>query len=289
MLDPRKNYRKITQWIATTVVCVIAATVCLSNTYSTQPIIGLCIAFLLLCFIGIFYKTTTIQHLRPLILFVTLAYFGFVAGGCSCILFYFQGFVLFLMGKTTFLFSFSFAVILAILVLSVIFGPLWCGWICWLGALQEFIFKQNKWKWWKTKKTQQILIYIQTIAFVALVLWVIFMQRPVLCAYDPFISVFKLKIFNWIGYITVPLLLISSLFIYRPFCRILCPIGWLLYVIKFIPFAAKLKLVECTECRKCHSYCKLNAIRDKQIDKTCIMCGECKKANCNPIINISIT
>ena len=281
MLDSRNNHSKIIQGIAVIVLCAITGMVCLSDSYNTQSIIGLCVVFLLLCFIGIFYKTTTIQHLRPLILFASLIYFGFIAGGCNCVLFYFQGFILFLTGKTAF--WISFVVILTMLVLSVIFGPIWCGWLCWLGVLQEFIFKKNKWKLLKTKKTQKILIFIQTLTFAALVLWIIIAQRPVLCAYDPFISIFKLRIFNWIGYITVPLLLISSLFIYRPFCRILCPIGWLLYIIKFIPFAAKLKLTECTNCRKCHAYCNMHAIHNKQVNKTCMMCGECKKANCNTL------
>ena len=282
MLDSRNNYCKIIHWIAIVAVCAITVTAFLSNKYSTQTVIGLCAVFLLFGMIGILFKTTTIQSLRPLILLSSMIYFGFMAGGCNCILFYFQGFILFVIGKTTF--WLSFVVILSILSLSVIFGPIWCGWLCWLGAVQEFIFKQNKWKLLQTKKTQQILIYIQTCAFITLTLWVIISQRPVLCTYDPFISIFKLKIFNWVGYVSVPLLLISSLFIYRPFCRILCPIGWLLYIIKFIPFAAKLKIVECNGCKKCYSYCKLNAIHDGQIDKTCIMCGECKKAKCRAII-----
>ncbi|MCL1851292.1 MAG: 4Fe-4S binding protein [Bacteroidetes bacterium] len=279
MLDSRNNYRKKLGWIATGAVCAITATACLSDTYNTQSIIGLCVAFLLLCIIGLSFKTTTIQHFRPLILLCSLVYFGFIAGGCNCILFYFQGFILFLMGKSAFWLSFT--VIMVILILSVIFGSIWCGWLCWLGALQEFIFRQNKWRLLKTKKAQKILIYIQTLLFVSLVIWVVISQRPVLCAYDPFVAIFKLKIFNWMGYITVPLLIISSLFIYRPFCRIFCPIGWLLYIIKFIPFAAKLKLVGCTDCRKCHSYCKTDAIHDREVEKTCILCGECKRANCS--------
>jgi polyferredoxin len=279
MLDSRNNYRKITGWIATIAVCVITAIACLSNTYATQPVLGLCVAFLMFCIIGLLFKTTAIQDFRPLILLCSLVYFGFIMKGCPCILFYFQGFILFLMGKTTFWLSFK--IIIDILILSAIFGPIWCGWLCWLGALQEFLFQKNKWKLLKTKNTQKVLIYIQTAIFVVLVLWLLFAQRPALCAYDPFVSIFKMKIFHWTGYITVPLLIISFLFIYRPFCRIVCPIGWLLYIIKFIPFAAKLKFVECKGCLKCHSYCKTDAIHDKEVAKTCIMCGECKKANCN--------
>lgn len=278
MLDSRNNHSKIVTWIATLAVCAVTITACLSNTYNTQSIIGLCVVFLLLCVIGVSYKTNTIQHLRPLILLCSLVYFGFMMGGCPCLLFYFQGFILFLLGKTAF--WLSFVVIVVLLVLSIIFGAVWCGWLCCLGALQEFIFRQNRWKLLQTQKAQKILIYIQTVAFVALVLWIIFTQRPVLCAYDPFIAIFRLKIFNWVGYITVPLLIVSSLFIYRPFCRIFCPIGWLLYVVKFIPFAAKLKIVECTDCKRCHSYCKLHAIQKNRVEKTCMMCGECKKLNC---------
>ena len=265
-------------WVATVAMSALLTTVCFSNTYNTQSLIGLCIALLLLCIIGITFKTTTIQHFRPLILFSALVYFGFIMGGCPCILFYFQGFILFLLGKSFFWIPFT--VIAAILVLSVIFGPVWCGWLCWLGALQEFIYRKTKWELLKTGKAQKILLYIQIAAFVALILWIILTKRPIFCSYDPFISIFRLRIFNWAGYITVPLLLISSLFIYRPFCRILCPIGLMLYVVKFLPFAATLKIVNCTGCQKCHTHCKLHAIHDKKIEKTCILCGECKKVNC---------
>ena len=268
-------------WITTVAVCAITATASLSKTYNTQPIIGLCVAFLLLCIIGLAYKTTTIQQMRPLIILCSLIYFGFVLGGCPCLLFYFQGFVLFMLGKTAF--WFSFCAIIAIIVLSVVFGPIWCGWLCWLGALQEFLFQQNRWNLLKSEKTQRVLFCIQTSAFVALVIWIIFTQRPVLCGYDPFLSIVRLKIFNWTGYITVPVLLVSSLLIYRPFCRILCPIGWLLYVVKYLPFAAKLKISECSDCRKCHHYCKLHAIHNKKVEKTCMLCGECKKSNCSTI------
>ena len=267
--------------LATITVSIFTVMVCFSKSYNTQPIIGLCIAFLLLCVIGLFYKTKTIQHYRPLILLISLVWFGFIAAGCNCILFYFQGFILFLMGNTAF--WLSFVVILSIITLSVVFGAIWCSWICWLGALQEFIYQKNKWRLFKSKKTQKILIFIQIFAFVALVLWIIVLQRPVLCSYDPFISIFRLKFFNRIGYISVPLLLISSLFIYRPFCRTLCPIGLLMYLVKYLPFAKQLKLNNCTGCKKCHSYCKLDAIEEKKVNPTCIMCGECKKSNCSAI------
>ena len=284
MLDTGNYYRKIIKLISTVAISTLLITVCLSNSYQTQSTIGLCVGLLLFCVIGLFYNMTALQYLRPIILLMSLVYFGFISGGCNCILFYFQSFILFLLGKTAFWIGFTTIVI--IVIFSVVFGPIWCGWICCLGALQEFIFKKNKWKLLKLKKAQKKLIYIQTIAFVASSLWVLFAQRPVFCAYDPFISIFKLKIYNWIGYITVPLLLISSLFIYRPFCRILCPIGWLLYIVKLLPFAAKLKLVTCTDCKKCHSHCKLNAIHGKKIENTCNLCGECKITTC-PSITLS--
>jgi len=230
MLDSRNNYRKIAAWLATGAMSVLLVLACLSETYNTRSIIGLCVVFLLFCIIGLLLRTKAIQHFRPLILLCSLIYFGFMVGGCFCILFFFQGFILFLSGNGAF--WLSFVVILTILVLSFIFGAIWCGWLCWLGALQDFIYKKNKWNLLKTSGAQKILRYIQIVAFVALVVWVLITQRPVLCSYDPFISIFRLKIFNWVGYITVPLLLVSSLLIHRPFCRILCPIGLMVWGVK---------------------------------------------------------
>jgi len=274
------NCHKIVMGIATVAMSALLIAVCVSETYSTQAVIGITFVLWLLCIIGLLFETKYIQFFRPLILLASLIYFGFLSGGCSCILFYFQGFILFLVGKTAF--WLSFAVITTIIVLSVVFGAVWCGWLCWLGALQEFLFQQNKWNLFQSKKAQQMLFYVQISAFVIFVSWVIFTQRPVLCGYDPFISIFRFKIFNWVGYITVPFLLLSSLFIYRPFCRI-CPIGLILYVIKYFPFAAKLKIIGCSHCNRCSSHCKMNAIQDEAIEKTCILCGECKKAACKSI------
>jgi len=254
MLDSRNNYRKIIAWGTTIAMGALLVIVCLSNRYNTQSIIGLCVVFLLFCLIGLLHKTKPIQQFRPLILLGSLIYFGFIVGGCFCILYFFQGFILFLMGKTAYWLSFT--IVITILVLSVIFGAIWCSWLCWLGAFQDFIYKKNKWNLLKTKKAQKILLYIQIAAFIALVIWVIMTQRPVLCGYDPFLSVFRLRIFNWVGYITVPLLLISSLLICRPFCRILCPIGLMVYFTKYLPFSAKMKSSGCTNCPTCHPGCK---------------------------------
>ena len=216
--------------MATITLSVLLVLACLSETYNTRSIIGLCIAFLLFCIIGLLLKTKTIQHFRPFILLASLIYFGFMVGGCFCILFFFQGFILFIAGNGAY--WLSFVVVVTILVLSFIFGAIWCSWLCWLGALQEFIYKKNRLNLLKTRKAQKILRYIQIAAFVALVIWVLLTQRPVLCSYDPFLSIFRLRIFNWVGYITVPLLLISSLFIQRPFCRMLCPIGLMVWGVK---------------------------------------------------------
>jgi len=217
-------------WTATVAMSALLVMACLSETYNTRSIIGLCVALLLFCIIGLLLKTKTIQHFRPLILLASLVYFGFMAGGCFCILYFFQGFILFIMGNT--FYWLSFVVVITILVLTYIFGAIWCGWLCWLGALQEFIYKKNKLNLLKTSVAQKILRYIQITAFVVLVIWVSVTQRPVLCSYDPFISVFKLRIFNGVGYITVPLLLLSSLLTHRPFCRMLCPLGLMIRGVK---------------------------------------------------------
>jgi polyferredoxin len=282
MLDSRNYYRKIAGWVATVAMSALLVTVCLSEKYNTQSHIGVCVVLLLLCIIGLLFKTTAIQHFRPLILLSMLVYFGFITTACSCVLFFFQGFILFLMGNSAF--WLSFVLIVAIMVLSVVFGAIWCGWICWLGAFQEFIYQKNKWALLKTKKAQQILLTIQVASCIALVIWILVTKRPVLCSYDPFISVFKLKIFNGVGYITVPLLLVSSLFIYRPFCRIFCPIGLMLYAVKYLPFAAQFKITACKDCGKCQTHCKLHAISGQKVEKTCNRCGECKKERCDYLV-----
>ncbi len=102
----------------------------------------------------------------------------------------------------------------------------------------------------------------------------------------PFKVAFNLFSANLTGYILLGILLLSSLFIYRPFCKAICPAGLIFGWITKIPGASILGIKSsCTGCKTCSTSCDINAItRKDKISKLdnqeCIMCGECMN-DCN--------
>jgi thiol-disulfide isomerase/thioredoxin/Fe-S-cluster-containing hydrogenase component 2 len=70
------------------------------------------------------------------------------------------------------------------------------------------------------------------------------------------------------------IVIVGSVFIYRFFCRVLCPLGALYGLFnKFAFFGIKLDRPKCVDCGKCISKCKMDI---KEVgDHECINCGEC--------------
>ena len=85
-----------------------------------------------------------------------------------------------------------------------------------------------------------------------------------------------------VNYIVVGLLIVLSLFVNRPFCRAICPIGFVLGWVARIPYAQKLHIDStCGGCGKCETVCDKGAISGEKLHKhkvdvnACILCGEC--------------
>lgn len=239
------------------------------------------ILFMLLALISIFYHTKWIHYFRYPILMGSLVYFGFILGGCPCILVMFNDTLLLFSGKTALL---VYPILLLIIILmTILFGKIWCGWLCHFGALQEFLFRNPRMQLLRSKLAQKVLHIIQKATFIALGIWILVAQINIVCTYDPFIKIFTLSASGWLAYLLVGLLIGSSVLIYRPFCRAICPVGMLLNYTSQLPFANKIVLDGCTECKKCHKYCKMGSIHDKKVDMACIACGECNQSKCEGI------
>ena len=72
-------------------------------------------------------------------------------------------------------------------------------------------------------------------------------------------------------------LIISSVFIYRPFCRFVCPLGAIYSAFnRTAVLGVQLDEQKCTRCGACAAVCKLDVRRVN--DRECIRCGECANA-----------
>jgi polyferredoxin len=169
----------------------------------------------------------------------------------------------------------------ALVVATYLFGRVWCGWLCHLGGIQDFLFRSSKMKILISAKSQKTLKVIRYVVFVAWVLQLLVMKRNLYCEYDPFKSLFNLIFTDWASLALLLLLLVSSVLIYRPFCRMICPVGVLLGLTSKLPGARRIKVSsQCVNCGLCVKECGMHAISKKEnnaaVDhEDCIACGEC--------------
>jgi polyferredoxin len=267
--------------------------------------VGINILFILLAVISLLMSSSWagsrgMRTARYVLLAASVVYLGFVRGGCPCVISYFQNAFLFLLGKKIMIGFFVPFVVL--LVLTYIYGKVWCGWLCPLGGLQDLIYlgrwpklKNSKFfKLFRTKIAQVVMRSIQIVSFVALLMVLILKQMPLYCRIDPFKPIFRilkndgliqLVESGWLMWTLIVVLIVSSLLIYRPFCKAFCPAGLLMNWVSMIPGAHRIKIDgdSCKHCKRCEKKCPMSAIHDDKVDNTCIHCGECLSTKCKYI------
>lgn len=242
---------------------------------------------------GILVRFKTTRNFRGWFLLGSLFIVGFYKAGCTtCPIGGFQDFFLFIFGysedwKTIIWF-------IAIIPITYIFGRVYCGWICHLGALQEFLYLPGRIKLLQSPKAQKYLRISRYVLLAALIVQLIIMGTKYWCRIDPFVNIFGFRDFYKmisgtivfdheliIIIVLVALLLISSVFTFRSFCRTACPVGLVLGLIEKIPGASVIGIEgDCAGCKLCNAACNSRAIvrneKFSTIDNSdCIMCGDC--------------
>jgi polyferredoxin len=173
------------------------------------------------------------------------------------------------------------------ILLAVLFGPVFCGWVCPLGTLQEWISKIGR-KIFKKNYNKIIPYkydkYLRFLRYVVLA-WVIYMTaatgKIAFEAYDPFYTLFNLWSSELAvsGVIVLVLVVVASLFVERPWCKYACPYGAFLGVFNtFRVFGIKRNTSSCVSCKLCDKSCPMNinvsealAVKNHQ----CISCMKC--------------
>ncbi len=213
-------------------------------------------------------------RVRFFIMLTSLSLLGFYYGGCICTVGALQNISA---GITTGQINAILLIILAITILSAFFfGKIFCGYVCPIGALQDFLFRKNL-QIKVPKKLHDKLKYIKYIVLILTVSISISIGKVFFEDIEPFKVAFDFS-GTVVQIILFVLFLVASLFIYRSWCRYFCPLGALLSIFAKLGLRKNKITGNCTSCSICKKLCSYGAVKENNIidDAECIQCGECK-------------
>jgi polyferredoxin len=155
-------------------------------------------------------------------------------------------------------------------LLTFLFGRHFCGYLCPIGAVQELAYEAPTPKVrlpWKVG-----LSVIRGLVFVIIIGTGLGLSLSILSFFgieDFFRLTFSLGFFVFLVLIAI------SLFIYRPFCRLICPVA---VIFQFFATPARWKIRRtdaCIECRKCERVCPTNEAGRTDKKSECYLCRRC--------------
>lgn len=182
--------------------------------------------------------------------------------------------------------------ILAALVLGIlIVGPVFCGWICPLGSLSEWIYSLRK-RFIATKlepaTTKARLLTWGRPFLLVLILFMSWQTKSIWFeGFDPYKAIFHMSVENFVAASIIAGFVIMSLVVERSWCRWLCPLGIINGTIgRFSLFKIRRNSQSCIACGACSRACPAGiavAKVSEVSDDRCIGCHRCV-ASC-PVSN----
>lgn len=198
--------------------------------------------------------------------------------------------------------QFSFYVLGLLMLFGVLMGRLICGFLCPFGFIQELLYKIPTPKLSIKPSADRRMRYLKYIILVAFVIIAPLaltnsfgIGSPYFCKWicpagtlegglplvlsNPALQKTIGNLFYWKLGILV-LVIVSSLFIYRPFCKYICPLGAFYALFnRFSFYQVKIDHNACIGCKACEKVCRMQVrlTENKDIGE-CIRCGACKAA-----------
>lgn len=177
---------------------------------------------------------------------------------------------------------------IVIIVLALVAGPVFCGWICPFGLVQDLLIKIRKiigikpvsLKNHGTLKYSRFLLLALSFVNASYILQALFSNDP-RSIFHQLLTSRSLSYLN-IGVLAV--FLIGALFIDRFFCRYLCPEGAKQSAIGIGRVFKIERSDQCVNCGKCNRTCPMGIHVTKEVavnDVACISCMEC--VTCCPV------
>lgn len=179
--------------------------------------------------------------------------------------------------------------------MAILFGPVFCGWVCPLGSIQEWVSKigrrlfRKRFNRFIPANVDRPLRYLRYL----MLIWAVYMTarsgQLVFESIDPYFALFNF----WTsevaigGLLVLVVTLVGSLFIERPWCKYACPYGALLGITNlFRVFKIKRNESTCIDCNKCSRDCPMNinvSQANAVLNHQCITCLECTSEAVCPV------
>ena len=183
-----------------------------------------------------------------------------------------------------------------LLLFGLTLGRTICGFLCPVGLLQELLHKIPTPKVKKSPVTRALsyIKYVLLAVFVIIIpLWYGLQQYPfpAFCKYICPVGTLEGAVgllanpvnadkFSMLGllftrkFLIMMIIIVSCVFIYRAFCRFLCPLGAIYgFFARFAVIGVKVDGGKCVGCDRCVKHCQMD-VRHVG-DHECIHCGEC--------------
>jgi polyferredoxin len=182
-----------------------------------------------------------------------------------------------------------------VMLLSIFFGPVFCGWVCPMGTVQEWVGKVGK-KLFRRRYNHFVPArldrYLRYLRY-GVLLWVLYVTATsgvlVFEAYDPYYALFNFWTTEvaWTALFILALVLLGSIFVERPWCKYACPYGAVLGITNlFRVFSIKRSTTTCKADGACSIMCPMNIQVDSKTtvrDHQCISCMECTSEAVCPV------
>ena len=185
---------------------------------------------------------------------------------------------------------------------GVLVGRFICGWLCLFGLLQELLYKIPVPKLRIPDRVDRPLRYLKYVILAVFVVGLPLFYRSRYGAGEPFFCKYLCPVgtleggvplvllndvlrptlgwlFRWKMLILI-LCILSSMVIYRPFCKYICPLGAFYSLFQAVSIVRiHVDSDACVNCGACHRVCGMNVDPHRTPNSVeCIRCGECMKA-----------
>jgi len=180
-----------------------------------------------------------------------------------------------------------------VLMFGALVGRLVCGWLCPFGLVQEIMHLLPPKKKLKTFRGDRQLRWLKfAVLFVLVVLLTLISHEPMFCKWlcpagtleagIPLVALNE-QLQSLVGglyihkVVILVLLLVLSVFIYRPFCRYLCPLGAIYSLLNPLSlYRYSINKHSCVNCGACTRACPMACSPvENPNSMECIRCGKC--------------